>query len=270
MTTTDLRPAPVRVLRRLLIDDGLLVVLILLWQLVTAIIDSPFFPTPLEIAVNFVKLFIVDPQGHVLATAAMTHDALPMMGRAFAGFLAGSAVGVLLGIWTGLSRLFAETTSWTVEFLRAIPSTATLPLFILLLGGSDAMRIAFIAYGVSWYVLINTAQGVRAIDPTLLLVGRAYRKSRATQVLTIVIPAALPQIFTSLRLATAGAIILGIASEFLVSSNGIGYRLLIAQANFQMLDLWSWIVFLALLGLVVNVVVGLIERKVLSWHRMSH
>lgn len=264
------RRTPRRLFRSALVNYGLLVVLILVWQAVTMAIASPFFPTPLAIAQKFWTMFIVDPQGQVLATPTMTHDALPMMGRALAGFLAGCAAGILLGIWTGLSRLFGLTTSWIVEFLRAIPGTATLPLFILLLGGSDGMRIAFIAYSISWYVLLNTAQGVRSIDPALILVGRAYRRSRTDQVVTIVIPAAMPQIFTSLRLATAGAIILAIASEFLVSSNGVGYRLLIAQANFQMVELWAWLVFLALLGLVVNLLLELVERKVLAWHRMSH
>ncbi|WP_353987283.1 ABC transporter permease [Ruicaihuangia caeni] len=270
VTSTRSRTKTGGIVRNAGINYGLLIALLVAWQIVTMAAPSPFFPTPLTIAERFWAMFMVAPTGEVLLTQPVTQDLIPTVVRMLLGFLVGSFVGVLMGVWSGMSRVFRGLTNWIVEFVRAIPATATLPLFILLVGGTDGMKVAFIAYGITWYVMLNTAQGVRAIEPTMLLMGRAYRKTRSQQMLTIVLPATLPHIFTSLRLATAGSIILAIASEFLASTNGIGYQLQIQTALFNMPAMWSWMVFLALFGLMVNVLLELLERKLLAWHRMSH
>src|SRR3546814_18040522 len=93
------------------------------------------------------------------------------------GFLIGAVWGVVVGTAMGLNRAARETVTPIVEFLRSIPATATLPLFIILLGGGDDMRIAFIAYGVSWFVLLNTASGVGSVASPMQDGKRACRES---------------------------------------------------------------------------------------------
>jgi len=243
-----------------------LAVVVALWQGAAVTSISPFFPPPLKIGANLWELLLGRGQ---LVTDAFTGDVLPTVGRTALGFAIGSAWGVLIGTAMGLSRGTRETATPIVEFLRSIPATATLPLFILLLGGGDDMRIAFIAYGVSWFVLINTASGVGTIHKTLIDLGRVFRVSPARRLFAIVLPAAMPKIFAGLRIASTAALLLAIVSEFMLATNGIGFLLIQAQGRFQLLDMWSWMLLLAILGLLINVLLDLAERRLLSWHRFS-
>jgi len=165
--------------------------------------------------------------------------------------------------------ILRELTDPTVEFLRSIPATATLPLFIILLGGSDGMRIAFIAYAVMWFVLINTTSGVASIHRTLIDTGKAFRISRRKMLFRVVLPAALPRIFAGLLIGATVSLLAAIISELMLATNGIGYRITLAQNMFKMPDLWAWLVLLAILGFLLNTVMELVERKILAWDYLS-
>lgn len=243
-----------------------LVIAAALWQAATVIAPSPFFPTPLKIIENLGRLLFGGPQ---VLTPVFFGDLLTTIARMAIGFVLGSLWGLVVGTAIGLNRIARETTTPIVEFLRSIPATATLPLFILLLGGGDGMRVAFIAYGVSWFVLINTAAGVGSIHMTMLDMGRVFRISPARRLFSIVLPAALPKIFAGLRIASTAALLLAIVSEYMLATNGIGFLLIQAQGRFQMLDMWSWMVALAILGLLINSLLDTIETSALSWYRLS-
>ncbi|WP_440707896.1 ABC transporter permease [Herbiconiux sp. YIM B11900] len=243
-----------------------LAVLVALWQLGTTLAPSPFFPPPVAIGQNLVALLFGGP---AVVTPVFVNDVLPTVGRMLLGYAIGCAWGVVVGTAMGLSRASRETVTPIVEFLRSIPATATLPLFIILLGGDDDMRVVFIAYGVSWFVLINTASGVGSIHRTMLDLGRVFRISPARRLFSIVLPAASPKIFAGLRIASTAALLLAIVSEFILATNGIGFQLIQAQGRFLLLDMWSWMLALALLGLLLNSLLDLVERRVLSWHRLS-
>lgn len=249
---------------------GLLIILIAAWQIAATISPTPEVPSPARIWTYFWSQFFGSGGRGLSARDAWFGHALPTMGRVLAGFVLGSAVGILLGILTGLSRLFRYTTSWVIDFLRAVPVVAVLPLFIVLLGGGDGMRVAFITYGISLYVLINAANGVASVDPTLVMMGQAFRLTRWQIITRIVLPAAQPQIWAGLRIATIGSLILGIVSEFFNATNGIGYQIQFTIGPFNMPGMWSWILLLALFGLAMNLTIEGIERRALRWHRQSH
>jgi ABC-type nitrate/sulfonate/bicarbonate transport system permease component len=254
---------------RIVMSVALPIVLLTAWQIVGTISPNPFVPTPQKIGEYAWKLFFAGG-AYMAPEKAWFGQGLPTIGRALLGFVLGSLWGIILGTTMGLSRFFRYSTGWVFEFLRAIPATAVLPIFILFLGGSDAMRVAFIAYSLSLYVLINTANGVGSVDPSLLMMGRAFRLSKATIVARIVLPAALPQIYAGLRIGTIGATILAIVSEFFVADNGIGFQIRATSTSFNLPAMWSWIVLLSVFGLLLNLVVEAVERRVLAWHRNSH
>jgi len=243
-----------------------LVVLVALWQLVTIYNPSPFFPPPIAIAQNLGFLLF---GGSAVFTPVFYEDFLSTVGRMLLGYAIGAVWGVVIGTAMGLSRGARETVTPIVEFLRSIPATATLPLFIILLGGGDDMRVVFIAYGVSWFVLINTASGVGSIHKTMLDLGQVFRVHPVRRLFSIVLPAASPKIFAGLRIASTAALLLAIVSEFILASNGIGFQLIQAQGRFQLLNMWSWMLALAILGLIINFLLDFIEGRVLAWHRLS-
>lgn len=254
---------------RIAMSIALPIILLTAWQIVGTISPNPFIPAPSKIGEYAWKLFFAGG-AYMSPDKAWFGQGLPTIGRALLGFALGSIWGIALGTFMGLSRLFRYSTSWVFEFLRAIPATAVLPIFVLFLGGSDAMRVAFIAYSLSLYVLINTANGVGSVDPALIMMGRAFRLSRPAIVARIVLPAALPQIYAGLRIGTIGATILAIVSEFFVADNGIGFQIRATSTSFNLPAMWSWILLLSIFGLVLNLVVEGVERRVLGWHRRSH
>jgi ABC-type nitrate/sulfonate/bicarbonate transport system permease component len=148
---------------------------------------------------------------------------------------------------------------------------ARLPLSTLCRGRAyrsvtPASRIAVIAFGLCFPILVNTAEGVRGIPlevrdtASMLHVGRVERASR------IYLPAALPSIMAGLRIAVSLGLVLVIVSEFVGEQNGIGYYLIIKQSEFDYPALYAGILFLGLLGYVLNRLFLLVERRVLAWH----
>lgn len=248
---------------------GVLVVLVILWQWGTSAFPNVFFPTPLKIVERARLLFFGGGPETLFLTPAITVDTWGTLSRVFLSYLLGALWGLVVGTMIGRSLAVREVTSPIIEFLRSIPATATLPLFIILLGGDDGMRVAFMAYGLSWFVIINTASGVASVHPTPIEMGRIFRVSRFGVLLRIVLPAALPKIFAGLRIAFTAALLLGVVSEFLLATNGIGYRLVDSQTRFAVLDMWCWMLLLAVLGFLLNSLLDLIEYRVLAWDRQA-
>jgi sulfonate transport system permease protein len=188
------------------------------------------------------------------------------MKRYAIGFAIAAAIGITLGLLVGASHAARRTLDPFLECLRAVPAIAIVPAAILILGLGDASRIAVIAFGLCFPILVNTAEGVRAIPlevrdtASMLHVGRIERVSR------IYLPAALPSIMAGLRIAVSLGLVLVIVSEFVGEQNGLGYYLIIQQSEFDYPGLYAGILFLGLLGYVLNRLFLVAERRILAWH----
>lgn len=244
-----------------ILSVGTLALVVILWQALTTLFPSAFFPPPTRILEKIWELLI-----GTASTGSAFPDIAQTMWRALVAFCVAAIVGISAGLAIGLNQVVQSLFAPIVDFLRSIPKIALLPLFIILLGAGDGMRIAFIAFGCCFFILINTVKGVSSIDPIMLDMGRIFRVGRVGQWFRIVLPAALPQIFAGLRLATTMAILLGVLSELFLSSNGMGYRLLIAQSVFNLTEIWAWMIILAVFGLALNVVLGKLQNQLLGWH----
>lgn len=240
---------------------SVLLVVVAAWQATTMLVDDPvLWPTFGAVAGRLWESWIANPSAWVESLA-------PSLGRLLAGWLAAVVVGVSVGTLVGLSSRARDYAGPSIHFLRAIPPPALLPVFIVLLGIGDSMKVAIIAFGVVWPVLLNTADGVASVEPLLRDTGRAYRLGARDQLLRIVLPAAAPRIFAGLRVSLSIAVILMVISELVATVNGIGFELVQAQRSFRTLDVWATIVLLGIIGYVLNAVLGLVEARVLAWHR---
>jgi sulfonate transport system permease protein len=143
--------------------------------------------------------------------------------RVLLGFLLGTAAATALGALCGYSRLCRELLDPTLQSLRAIPSIAWVPLFILWLGIFEASKVTLIALGAFFPIYLNLMAGIRDVDRKLVEVGRVYRFSPFALVWRVLIPATLPAYVTGLR----GGLGLGwmflIAAEFMGASQGLGF-----------------------------------------------
>src|ERR671936_2716612 len=155
-----------------------------------------------------------------------------------------------------------------VECWRAVPRLALLPISVVLLRSiGNVQKVAFIAFFCLFPVLLNTIDGVRGIDPTLLETARSYGVRRFERIWRLVLPAALPQIAAGMRNSVSLAVIMMVLSEYFSSTSGVGYVLLISKNTFQLAPMWAAILLIGLLGYLLNLLFLLAERRALAWHR---
>ncbi len=229
------------------------------WQLWTVHASSQFFPRLSTILVEFRDLWLFSQFG--------TH-VVPSLQRIALGFVIGAVAGVALGIPIGLSRWARIWTMPHLEYWRAIPPPALLPISILLLHSiGNVQKVSFIAFFCLFPVLLNTIDGVRSIDPTLLETARSYNVPKRERIRRLVLPAASPQIAAGMRTSLSLAVIMMVLTEYFSSTSGIGYVLLISKNTFQFAPMWAAIVLIGVLGYLLNVLFLLVERRVLAWHR---
>jgi ABC-type nitrate/sulfonate/bicarbonate transport system permease component len=231
------------------------VLLVLAWWYVSG--GNFYITSPAVIARTF---------GDVWTTERLMTDALPSVLRLVAGFACAAVLGVALGVLIGSSprlRAYAEP---VLEFFRAIPPPVLVPVLILFAGIDSTMKVLVIISGCIWPVLLNTVEGVRAVDPVLADTCRTYGITGVTRLRTLVLRSASPQIMAGLRQALSIAIILMVISEMVAASNGLGYTIVQFQRTFAIPEMWTGIVLLGLLGFVLALLFGVVERRVLSWY----
>lgn len=235
------------------------------WQLAAAAADNVYFPTPWRIVLHCRDLWFTTTSGGFGLADTVFDDVLPSIGRVLGGWALAAVLGVAIGTALGRSRTGMDYVGPLFAFFRALPSPALLPVFILLFGIDDGMKLALIVFGSIWPVLLNTVDGVRSVDKVKTETARSFRTPRSQWLTMVVLPAALPKIFAGLRLSLAIAVILMVVSEMVGVTSGIGFQLRYAQTQFDFTSMWSWIVLLGVLGYGLNLALLAVERWVLRW-----
>ncbi|MFC8660652.1 ABC transporter permease [Streptomyces sp. NPDC057199] len=193
-------------------------------------------------------------------------DVLPSVLRLSAGYTSAAVAGVALGTVIGSYRRVRAVCEPVLEFLRAVPPPVLVPVIMLFAGIGDTMKIAVIASGCVWPILLNTVEGVRAVDSVMSETARSYGITGVARLRHVVLRSASPQIFAGLRQALSIGIILMVISEMIAASNGLGFTIVQFQRGFAIPDMWTGILLLGLLGFVLSVLFRLVERRVLGWY----
>ena len=234
--------------------------LLVLWWLWSDRSGIIYFPPLAKIIVTFKDEWI---------GSGFEREAVPSLRNLLIGYCAGVAVGIGVGIFVGLVRPIQSVLKPLIEFGRAMPPPAVLPFAILVFGIGDTMAIGVIAFGIVFVVLLNTTDGVRGIDPTMLEMARAYRIRRRDRLTAIILPAASPSIIAGMRTALSLGLLMMIVSEMAASTAGIGFYTLRAEENFSYKEMWAGMMLLAIIGYVLNLVFDQFERRVLFWQIRS-
>ncbi|MFE4058738.1 ABC transporter permease [Streptomyces sp. NPDC059096] len=241
---------------------------VLVWQFAAWGYGSVFFPTPARILAHGHALWFSGPPDRAFLTDDAVAHLLPSLGRVAAGFSLAAVCGVALGLVLGRSRDAYALCDPVLQFARAVPPPALVPVFVVLFDPGTRMQLASIVLSALWPVLINTADGVRSVDPLRLEVAAALRMPLAERVLLLHLPAALPRVFAGLRLSLSLSLILMVFSELLPgTANGIGFQLVDAQTRSDLLTVWAVIVLLGVVGQVLNRVLLAVERRLLGGRR---
>jgi ABC-type nitrate/sulfonate/bicarbonate transport system permease component len=245
--------APRRVAISLIVPVGI----VLVWWFASADNVSPFYPPLSKILETFGENWVFE---------RVASDVLPSLRRMFTGYAIAVVLGVGLGTLLGRLPLMAYALNPVLQFGRAIPATALVPVSIVLFGIGDLPKITLIAFVTLFPIMLNTIDGVRNVDPVLEDVSGSFRLTRAQRVLHVQLPAAAPQVLAGMRIALSVAFVMMVVTELVAATDGIGYVTLQAQQSFQVSLMWSGMLLLGILGVFVNGLFVLVERRLLRWY----
>ncbi len=251
--------------RSALLRWGVLAVAIGAWQTATRTHGSVYFPPPSEIARHTHNLWFSGPPTHAFLTPEATENILPSLARMTTGFALAAAAGIALGTALGRSHRAYALCNPVLQFARAIPPPALVPVFVVIFDFGTQMQLASIVLSAIWPVLINTAEGARNTDPLRIDVAAVLRLTTAERLWLLFLPSALPRIFAGLRLSLSLSLILMVFSELLPgTANGIGFTLTDAQSRSDLLTVWAALVLLGALGYVLNTGLLAVEKRLLG------
>jgi ABC-type nitrate/sulfonate/bicarbonate transport system permease component len=203
----------------------------------------------------------------IVLSGEIASDVATTLTRFVVGYLIAAVMAVAAGIFLGYFPLAHSYLDMLVELLRPMPSVAIIPVAILLLGIGDAMIVAVTVYASVWPVLINTIDGVRHIEPTLIYTGRTFGLGRWQILTSIILPAASPYIVTGLRVSLAIALILVTTAEMVAGTKGLGFYILDEERSLRNSNMYAGIVLVAALGYLLNRLFLLVESILMKWKR---
>ena len=238
------------------------VALAVAWEFIVRIgwASGRLAPPPSVIFNEFVEL---------ARTGDLQSNTLVTLGRVAAGFGFGVIVATVLGAAAGYSPLVRRLLDPSLQALRAIPSIAWVPLFVLWLGIFEASKITLIAVGVFFPVYLGVMGAIQSVDRKLVEVGRAFRLSDVAMVRRILLPAVLPAYVISLRSGLGLGWMFVAAAELLGASQGLGYLLLDGQQLGKPAEIVAAIVAFAVVGKATDWLIVLIAAPFLRWEDVA-
>ncbi|RWR34617.1 ABC transporter permease [Sinirhodobacter populi] len=185
--------------------------------------------------------------------------------RVGTGFVIGSAAGIVLGAASGHSQLVRALIDPSVQALRAIPSLAWVPLFILWLGIFEESKIALIAIGVFFPVYLGVSSAILSIDRKVVEVGRIFRLRGWTLIRRVLVPAILPNVVLALRTGLGLGWMFVVAAEIMGASQGLGYLLVDGQQLGKPDQIVAAIIIFAVIGKITDALVVILTAPLLRW-----
>ena len=233
--------------------------LFVLWDAVVrfGLIKPILLPTPFDTLVALVT---------GLAGGPLLLDFAVTVKRTLEAFLIAAAVGVPLGVLLGSNERAYRSVEFLIDFFRSTPSSALIPLFLLIFGVSDVNKVAIAAFGALLIVLFNSAYGVMNARKQRIMAAKVMGASRWQIFKDVLIWESLQPTFVGLRSAVSMALVIVIVAEmFIGSDNGLGHRIIDAQQVMNVKSMYSAILAAGILGYTLNVLFLIIERRVVHW-----
>jgi len=231
-------------------------IVLLLWEQLGDHVDAALFTKPSLIAVAAVDM---------IGSGELWSFLAPSLVVLAVGLTLASAIGIVTGLLLARFWIADVALGVYITFLYSIPSVALVPLIVLWAGYETTAKIVILFMFAFFPMAINTYQGVKNVDSTLLEVGRAFRCSERQLWINIVLPGALPFIVTGLRLAVGRGLIGMVLADLYTAISGIGYLIVRTASTFQVDRMFVPIVTLGLLGVTLTALLRLLERRVAPW-----
>jgi sulfonate transport system permease protein len=232
--------------------------LALVWELIVWLgySNGRLVPPPTKIFATIVDL---------ARSGELVRHIVATLSRVFAGFGLGVIAGTLLGAVSGYWGLARRLLDPTVQAMRAIPSIAWVPLFILWLGIFETSKVALIAVGVFFPVYLGVMGAILSVDRKIVEVGRTFRLSGPAMIRRILLPAVLPAYVVALRVGLGLGWMFVVAAEFMGASEGLGYLLIDGQQLGKPAQILAAIVIFAILGKTTDWLIEIGFAPLLRW-----
>ena len=232
--------------------------LLLLWEVLIrlGLGDRRFVPAPSDIGERFWLLIV---------SGELVNHTLSTLWRIAVGYVVGVVPAVVIGLLMAMSRGVRIVVDPLIAALFPIPKVALMPLLLLAFGFGDASKMAVVAIGAFFPVVVNTFTGAANIEPIYIDVARNYGASRFVMFSRIVFFGALPMTFAGLRTALSISFIVVVAAEFVAAKSGIGYLIWSSWELLQVDAMFVGIVTIGVLGVITSTIFREIERHVLPW-----
>jgi ABC-type nitrate/sulfonate/bicarbonate transport system permease component len=248
----------------LLLKGASILSFLLVWTLVSTVVavyglvNPIFLPSPWTVFRRILDIALARQlEVHIAATLQRV-----IIGFGIAAGLAVS-LGILAGRWHWLRNLLEPV----VEVFRPIPPLALLPLFIVWVGIGEVSKIAFITYATFFPIFLTTIHGVLHVDPILLRAAASLGANQSQQFFRIILPAALPEILTGLRLGVALSFFVIVIAEFIGAEHGLGFLINDGRNFFLVPQMLGAAVVLGMLGYTCNALLRLAEQRFLRWQQ---
>jgi ABC-type nitrate/sulfonate/bicarbonate transport system permease component len=236
-----------------------IVVLLASWELASLAIGSPALPPPASAIGDFVRLFASDLWPNLLTSTW----------RVVASMVIGTAVAVPLGLALGRRPRLDAVFAPLIFLTYPIPKVVFLPVLLVLLGIGDTSKIALITLIVFFQILVTARDAARAIPTASVLSVRSLGADRLQVFRHVVVPAALPEIFTALRIGTGTAVAVLFLTEAVGGTSGLGWYVMDAWGRIAYSDMFAGILALALLGVVLYEALEAAEARLARWTRVG-
>lgn len=233
-------------------------VLLVIWESAPRLgwVDKVFLPPFSTVVEAFVDL---------IRDGSMAEHLSASLSRSLTGFAIATVTAVPVGVAIAWYRPVADFINPVLELFRNTAALALLPVFILILGIGETSKVSLVVYAAFFPILLNTINGVRTVDPLLIKSAASLGFPAPRLFQKVVLPAALPSIFTGLRMAASSSILVLIAAEMVGARAGLGYLITATQQNFQIPDMYAGIIAISLVGLIFNGVLVALERRFSRW-----
>jgi len=241
------------------------VAVVALWQLLSSagLIPADKLPPPTTVWHTAVSLVTTNSPAYGTLQGAM----LVSLQRMAIGFAVGGTLAVLFALVAGLSRLGENAVDPLLQIVRMLPLFGLIPVFIVWFGIGELPKIILIALGAAIPLYLNTFAGIRGVDAKLAEVGRVQRLTRAETIRHIVLPGALPQALTGLRQSLGVAWLALVVAEQVNANAGLGFMISQATQFLRNDVILVALAVYAVLGLITDALVRLLERRALAWRR---
>jgi ABC-type nitrate/sulfonate/bicarbonate transport system permease component len=238
------------------------IILVLIWELIgqLKLVDTFFLPKPTSIVKAMYEM--------ALSGELLKHMEISIY-RALTGYVLAAVLGIGFGIAICWSRIIDNILDPLFELIRPISTLGLIPLMIIWFGIGNGSKIAIIFKACFFPILLNTIAGIRGVNSKLIQAGRSLGASELQLWKKVILPAAMPVIFTGMRISTAISMMAVVGVELFSSDSGLGFIIIDSQRAFATDKMFVGILSLSVVGFLMDYFARILGMRYLSWHMGS-